>query len=109
MVKINEIPTITTRFGLWDTKSIKRIYFKNGYGIDFIGGASGLYGDGINTWEAAEITHDRVIEGEYQFASEAIESFKLTYEHTGGDVMGWLDFQECNKLIEIISSLPNNK
>lgn len=72
-----------------------KIFFDNGYGASVVGGAYGLYGDGVNTFEVAVL---------YGNADE----WDLTYNTPiTNDVMGNLTKSEIQGTLNKIKDLPN--
>lgn len=72
-----------------------KMFFPNGYGVSVVGGGTGLYGDGVNTFELA------VLKGN-------IDEWDLTYETLiTNDVIGWKSQDEISELIKQVSELPS--
>ena len=66
--------------------------FPNGYGASVVGGGSGLYGNGITTYELA-VTHGNVL----------CYSTPIT-----DDVLGWRTKDEITASLQAIEDLPEN-
>lgn len=70
-----------------------RVFFPNGYGASIVGGASGLYGDGVNTFELAVLKGSK-------------DDWDLCYDTPiTDDVMGWRSEAEINEILAQIEQL----
>lgn len=99
--------------GLIPEIKVKRIYFPNGYGINFVGGR-GVNGNGTSTWEAAEFTHNIAYERDYKnsgpWVGNLSDGIHLIESESGkSKIQDYLDTKECNILINEVSSRPTRK
>ena len=70
------------------------VFFPNGYGASIVGGAPGLYGNGITTFEVAVIHGSK-------------EGFSLVYDtHITDDVLGYQSKDEVSEVLNLIEQLP---